>query len=296
MDTTTASHETHTHRHALKMIIRMKKTTKKSIRQATAMATIVTRLDGSEVDPPEFMPSMFFILNRFKKKKKSFSPSENTNAFICLLVLDGWRRRKCGIESTNPTVSLGSGKCNGRFWQSVVVPWANDGRWGNVSSRAAINRRGRAVVLKRTRILDKYSETFMMAGALPGKEKTNTKDNKSRALKYYFFFLNLEATFACLGRQQRRIVARKLPRAAAAPESSPFCRRIVIDAASTQGKASTSCVSLSPRQLKRFNPIHIQRRKKWNAQEASLYLATGNRLSRQAHLSRRWPNLWHVCK
>ena len=104
------------------MIIRMKKTTKKSIRQATAMATIVTRLDGSEVDPPEFMPSMFFILNRFKKKKKSFSPSENTNAFICLLVLDGWRRRKCGIESTNPTVSLGSGKCNGRFWQSVVVP------------------------------------------------------------------------------------------------------------------------------------------------------------------------------
>ena len=114
-----------------------------------------------------------------------------------------------------------------------------------MSSRAAINRRGRAVVLKRTRILDKYSETFMMAGALPGKEKTNTKDNKSRALKYYFFFLNLEATFACLGRQQRRIVARKLPRAAAAPESSPFCRRIVIDAASTQGKASTSCVSLS---------------------------------------------------
>ena len=111
-------------------------------------------------------------------------------------MLDGWRRRKCGIESTNPTVSLGSGKCNGRFWQSVVVPWANDGRWGNVSSRAAINRRGRAVVLKRTRILDKYSETFMMAGALPGKEKTNTKDNKSRALKYYFFFKNLEATFA----------------------------------------------------------------------------------------------------
>ena len=43
-----------------------------------------------------------------------------------------------------------------------------------------------------------------MAGALPGKEKTNTKDNKSRALKYYFFFLNLEATFACLGRQQQR--------------------------------------------------------------------------------------------
>ena len=133
-----------------------------------------------------------------------------------------------------------------------------------MSSRAAINRRGRAVVLKRTRILDKYSETFMMAGALPGKEKTNTKDNKSRALKYYFFFLNLEATFACLGRQQRRIVARKLPRAAAAPESSPFCRRIVIDAASTQGKASTSCVSLSPRQLKRFNPIHIQRRREKN--------------------------------
>ena len=213
-------------------------------------------------------------------------------------MLDGWRRRKCGIESTNPTVSLGSGKCNGRFWQSVVVPWANDGRWGNVSSRAAINRRGRAVVLKRTRILDKYSETFMMAGALPGKEKTNTKDNKSRALKYYFFFLNLEATFACLGRQQRRIVARKLPRAAAAPESSPFCRRIVIDAASTQGKASTSCVSLSLRGSWNVSTRFTSKEegKKWNAQEASLYLATGNRLSRQAHLSRRWPNLWHVCK
>ena len=44
-----------------------------------------------------------------------------------------------------------------------------------MSSRAAINRRGRAVVLKRTRILDKYSETFMMAGALPGKEKQTQK-------------------------------------------------------------------------------------------------------------------------
>ena len=46
-------------------------------------------------------------------------------------------------------------------------------------------------------------------------------------------------------------------------------------------------LSLSPRQLKlkRFNLIHIQRRRKKNgAQEASLYLATGNRLSRQAHL------------
>ena len=90
MDTTTASHETHTHRHALKMIIRMKKTTKKSIRQATAMATIVTRLDGSEVDPPEFMPSMFFILNRFKKKKRaSARPKTQTHSFVCLCWMGG---------------------------------------------------------------------------------------------------------------------------------------------------------------------------------------------------------------
>ena len=88
MDTTTASHETHTHRHALKMIIRMKKTTKKSIRQATAMATIVTRLDGSEVDPPEFMPSMFFILNRFKKKKELQSVRKHKR--IHLFACAGW--------------------------------------------------------------------------------------------------------------------------------------------------------------------------------------------------------------
>ena len=134
-----------------------------------------------------------------------------------------------------------------------------------MSSRAAINRRGRAVVLKRTRILDKYSETFMMAGALPGKEKTNTKDNKSRALKYYFFFKNLEATFALFRSPAAEDCGAQTPQSSSSPRefavlSSDRYRRGVYTG---KGKYVMR-LSLSPRQLKRFNPIHIQRRRKKN--------------------------------
>ncbi len=54
----------------------------------------------------------------------------------------------------------------------------------------AISRRivaGRAVVLNRTRIFDKYSETFMMAGALPvieNKHKTSINNKEKKEIKF----------------------------------------------------------------------------------------------------------------
>ena len=96
-----------------------------------------------------------------------------------------------------------------------------------------------------------------MAGALPGKEK-QTKKTINHGLKNTF--KKTRSNFF-------------LFRSPAAEDT----RKDVIRHTSLSLSLSAAAETFQP-------DLHPKKKKKWIAQEASLYLATGNRLGRQAHL------------